>query len=297
MERITVIGITFICGFAVFNNIQGIGSKKYYGQDYMILNTTNVLYSILNNPEANFAYEGAEEDLSNIEAVVPVEVLKESAMTGYRNYNWTAGREDFNQTLASDDLAKRYMSSYYRIILNNKTDYLNVQINNFFNALQINANHTTYSYTGDSYVELQHFVYDGWQIGKEEIKSTFFTERWENSEKRIWLYDVLDWFMLVWRELWGNTGINVLLHAGAIIADVLILLLEIFRLFENRKKEHLEFVLLFLILVGEALAVLLFMPEGRAAYLYPVLYTSYFLIAMYVIRGFSKSKKQSFPPQ
>lgn len=33
----------------------------------------------------------AEEDLAANEAVVPVQVLKEAGMTGYRNYNFTMG--------------------------------------------------------------------------------------------------------------------------------------------------------------------------------------------------------------
>lgn len=291
-KKIILVGTIFIISFVGIRSLHNIGSKKYYGQDYMIINTTNVLYSILNNPQANLSYEGAEEDLANIEAVIPVEVLKEYGMAGYRNYNWTCGRKDFNQTLVDDETASKYMFSYYSIILHNITDYLNVQTNLFFGALGINVQHTTYSYTGNSHVELQQFVYDSWQKGSAKLRETPFTKQWENNEIRIFIYSIISWLLTIWRELWTNTGINTILHSAILMLDILILFYEIIKMFSDKGKYHLRFIILFLIVVAELFAILMFMPEGRPAYLYPMLYTSYLLIFMYFI--FSREKQKSF---
>jgi hypothetical protein len=64
---------------------------------------------------------------------------------------------------------------------------------------------------------------------------------------------------------------------------VVILLLEFVRGFTKKRKEHWVYFILVAIILGEAAAVCLFMPEGRPAYLYPVLYTSYLLIFLYLI--------------
>ena len=89
------------------------------------------------NPDADFTYDGADSDLNSIEAVVPIEILREYGMNGFRNYNWTKGHRDFNQTLVSDNAAEAYMSAYYRIILNNLDTFFDVQLNCFYNALKL----------------------------------------------------------------------------------------------------------------------------------------------------------------
>ena len=286
--------LTAICvSFVALNQIQAIGSKKYYGQDYMILNTTTVLYNIFNDPNSYLSYEGAEEDLQAIESVIPVEVLKEQGMGGYRNYNWTNGRLDFNQTLATDEQASAYMGAYYRIILNNLSTYLNVQINSFYSALQLPANRTTYSYQGDPTVVLEGFVYDKWQVGQNEVRETWNTVSWEENRVRITLSAFVNNVINMWRDIVSNSGLNVLLHSAALITIVLLLIKEVFLVIEDKKKwiHSLPFMVSFLIILGELAAVMLFMPEGRATYLYPMLYASYLLIFIYCVENYARTKR------
>jgi len=290
-KRLLSLAVAFVCSFCLLSGLQEIGAKKYYGQDYMIINTTDVLYGILNNPNANLSYEGAEEDLAAIEAVVPLQVLKEAGMTGYRNYNFTMGRPNFNQSLADDETAAAYMAAYYRIISNNVTDYLNIQINNFFSALQIGGKHTTYTYQGEKITDLENFDYYRWKIGHSELKSTFYTEVWEVSEFRIFVKSVLAWMIQVWKELWTNTGINVFLHALVLIGDVLILGVEFIRWCSEKRSRHFGYVMLFTVLLGQFAAVLLFMPSSRAAYMFPMLYSSYLLIFLYFYEKIKESKQ------
>ena len=290
-KKTLVLSAVFACTFLVTNSIQNIGSKKYYGEDYMIVNTVDVLSNIFNNPNANLDYEGAEDDLLSVEFVVPVQVVKESGLTGYRNYNWTCGRPNFNQSLADDETAAEYMSAYYRIILNNLDTYLNVQTNCFYNALQINARRPTYSYTGEKQTFLSSFEYNRWLVGSEEVRDTYLTTEWEENEVRLYGFTIITWIVTVIRELWNETGLNTLLHAGIILINVLLLITETIKVIFYKEKKSLEYMLYFLILFGETAAIFLFMPVGRAAYLYPVLYVSYFLIFFYFTERWSEKNK------
>lgn len=277
-KKYALLLLAFVCTFVVTNGMQNIGATKYYGNDYMIINTTDVLRSVLNNPNGYFNYEGAAEDLAAIDAVVPVQVLKESGSTGYRNYNWTEGQLNFNQTLATDEEAKAYMSAYYRIILNNISAYLDVQVNNFFGALQINVRHNTYWYSGEILTDLSSFDYYRWRTGEMEIKESLWTADWETKGTRIFLASVFAWFISAWRELWTGTGIMTILHAAVIILDIVLLAYRFVKLVLEKDKAQAEYVVYFLVIVGELAAVFLFMPVARAAYLYPMLYVSYLIL-------------------
>ena len=294
LKRISIVVLSFFICFFTLSNIQNIGSKKYYGQDYMLINTTSVLYSILNDPNANFSYEGANQDLADIESIVPVQVLKELGQDGFRKYNWTAGRKAINQTLADDHTADKYMRAYYSIILHNIDDYIDIQINSFYNALGITAdstNHPTYFYEGPLTVDLQDFVIDDWQIGANDLNSSFFTSSWENNSLRILGYKAIVGVLSIWRELWTNSGINTILHASAIILDCIILIYQAVQLLTNKRIQFMKYIIFELMLLGGFASILLFMPAGRAAYLYPMLYCSYLTSFLYFIEH--RTRKES----
>lgn len=282
----TIAGV--LIGLAVFlllNNFQKIGSEKYYGRDYMIFGTTTVLHSIFNDPDANLSYEGADDDLDAIAAIIPTDVLKEQSKEGYYNWNWTLGRHDFVQTRASDEVADEYMAAYYRIISHNIDDYLNVQTNYFYDCIRLDGDErVTYSYTGENrYDFLEHYDYYLCVIGYAELTGTYFTEEWRTNPARIFLYPIIIYIHSVWEELWTSSGIIAILNIGTIIVDIVILLYEIIKIFAEKEKRSLLYVILFTLVLGEILAIYLFMPEGRAVYLYPMMYSSYILIYYYVL--------------
>lgn len=269
--------------FLVLNQIQAVGSKKYYGKDYMIINTTNVLYSIFNSTNSNLTYEGVEEDLSAIDAVVPVQVLKENGMKGYRNYNWNEGRKDFNQTSATYEQASSYMSAYYRLIANNLGIYFKGQIDSFLTALQVPGSYVVYSNRDNQ--GLDNFVYDEWQLGYVEVREMWNTYSWENNYFRLLLTsNILDGFS-GWKDWLVKTGISAIMHILSIVTIVLLFLKELISVICKKRKlnDALPFVISFIVLLGECLAIVLFMPESRKAYFYPVLFGNYLLIYLYIV--------------
>lgn len=271
----------FVILFIALNRIQAIGSEKYYGRDYMMINTTNVLRSIFNDPEANLTYRNAEYDVEHIDAVVPVEALREYGMEGFRKNNWTNGRADFNQTLASDDMADAYMKAYYRIILHNLDDYLDVQINNLYESLQLPATHKVYIYDGDPMISLEDYEYRIWEEGAEEVKGSYGTGRWEKSKIRMVLGIIINEIISIWRGLIINSGMNRIFHALTLLGACVTSVFEFLKWIREKGKEHLALSFSFMVILGECAAVLLFMPEGRPSYMYPVLYAGYTLFILY----------------
>lgn len=292
-KKAVILLTVFVSMYLALSWIQGIGEKKYYGQDYMIVNTCDVLENILNNPNADLFYEGAEEDLLAIEMVVPVQVLKEDGLIGYRNYNYTNGRPNFNQSLASDEMASAYMSAYYRIILHNLQWYLDVQINSFSQALQLGITHPSYHYTDEKLVELESFQYTRWVVGKEEFTSGRLKQAWIQSDFRNKALPVVNWIRNVWTEMWTATGVSQTLHGGYILLVLFLFVAESIKAILYKEKQNWEYLVYFLIILGETAAVFFFMPIGRSAYFYPVLYVSYLVILLYFAEKFLRKDRKS----
>ena len=116
----------FLCFFAVFcacflavSFPQKVGNEKYYGSDYSIINSFCVLTNVFNMADSNLEYDGVEEDLAAIEAVVPIEQIRVLGMEGYRRYNYYNGHADINQSLTDMETGKRYIKAFYNICLHN----------------------------------------------------------------------------------------------------------------------------------------------------------------------------------
>lgn len=283
LKRSAMVILAVILFFVLIKKPQDIGVDKYYGQDYMLLNTTNVLNNILNDPKAELSYEGSDDDLAAIDAVVPAEILKEYGMDGFRGYNWSKGHEDFNQTLSDDETAGRYMRAYYSIVLHNPESFFNTQINNLYSSLQLKISRPVYTYEGEHYMEVEPFDYSVWTVGLDEVRGSVLTKEWTNLQFRRLIRALLYEMILVWRELIVNSGLNPLIHALALIADVLIFIVEFVRIIKEKGSRPLFFFIAFLIILGELAALVVFMPVAREAYMYPVLGSSYLMLFFYFL--------------
>lgn len=99
---------------------QKIGEVKYYGKDYQIINSLHTLKAFLNDSETHFDYDTAEDDLSAIEVVLPVSIIKEYGLSGYHRYNYSVkGNTDINQSLSRKEESAAYVSAYASILLHN----------------------------------------------------------------------------------------------------------------------------------------------------------------------------------
>ena len=93
-----------------------------------------------------------------------------------------------------------------------------------------------------------------------------------------------------------DTHLNPYLHVIVILLDGLVLLYLLLTLLlhlirrRGGRRGTFGFALAFLVIIGEMAAILLFMPEGRATYMYPTLYASYLCIYFFGIFWFRRSE-------
>lgn len=284
IKRMAALLLVFVSAFVCLSKFQGLGAEKYFGRDYSIINTMAPLVSILNDPNANLSYEGADDDLEALEAVTPVEIIKQYGLSGFRSYNYhVRSHVDFNQSMVDDEISSKYMRAYYRILLHNLNDYLNVQINFFFTSLGVQARHTVYSYNGDEKIELNSFVYDFWKNGAVDLRESFLTNRWEHSSKRIYLNTIAGNLITAWNEFWSTYGLNTILHACMFLSVVMLTCVEFILAFVEKNKCHIGWFILWTTCFGEMCGIALFMPGGYASYIYPVLYSAYLFLCLYLI--------------
>lgn len=128
--------LIFVVLFGIILTPQKIGEVKYYGKDYQIINSMYTLNILLNDSESHFDYDTAEDDLSAIEAVLPVSIIKEYGLDGYRRYNYNIeGNTDFNQSLSRKEESAAYMSAYVSILLHNLQSVIKLEWDNILYAL------------------------------------------------------------------------------------------------------------------------------------------------------------------
>lgn len=283
-KNIVTAAVVLVAGFLVLHSFQGIGAKKYYGKDYMIINTTNVLRNVFNNPEADLSYDGAEEDLANIEKIIPIQVIKELGMDGYRQYNYALGRVDGNQSFAPDEDANDYMSSYYNIVFHNIGSYVNRQVYSFCECMGISFKPKVNEYTGASVLALPEYEFYQRDFGKEEYDNVYGNIWWSNNAIRQNISAVVTKVINTWNDWVNISRLNTLIKVLSLLGIVRLFIDETIRLI---KREVFDRYSLFmsLIIFGEVFAISAFAPEGRLSYMFPMIYVCYFLIYTRVIRA------------
>lgn len=128
--------LLFAVLFGIILIPQKIGEAKYYGKDYQIINSLYPLQAFLNDSETHFDYDTVEDDISAIEAMLPISIIKEYGLDGYRRYNYNVkGNTDFNQSLSRKKESAAYVSAYVNILLHNPQSVLKLAWDNIIYAL------------------------------------------------------------------------------------------------------------------------------------------------------------------
>ena len=128
--------LLFAVLFGIILLPQKIGEMKYYGKDYHIVNSLYTIRVFLNDPGTHFDYDGAEEDLSAIGAVIPVNAIKEYGLSAYVRYNYgVKGNMDFNQSLSRKEESAAYMSAYTSILFHNPESVVKLLWDSIFYTL------------------------------------------------------------------------------------------------------------------------------------------------------------------
>ena len=281
--------VTFIICLYIISLPQKMGSYKYYGSDYLIVNTMNPLQTILNDENSNFSYEKGEEDLKIVDSVCPLNYIKQLGLNGYRCYNYEKGRF-INQSCNSSKQSSDYLQSCLRIYFHNLRILLKHQCNLFFNCFGVEKDYFELSeYSGEE-VNIPMFGNPFWDRGVEEIFDTMYTSKWAGIQLRANLASVIDDSFVMYKNYCKKIGIYLTLFLLLCIALLYVICSELIKFL---KREQKTFILgiISISLIGTLLIIFITMPEGRDTYFYPVIYNAFFVFILYLGWGM-KSKKQ-----
>lgn len=276
--------VSFLClllAFTAFLLPQKLGDIKYYGKDYSFINSFNVLKNILNHPEADLFYEGAQEDYEALEAVVPVELIRYYGMDGYRRYNYANGRNDINQSLADDATASAYMRAFYRLVAHNLPIYAKTQASMLLTAIMVIPGRYNLWCEEPPVNDLPAWTLQSWDIGQQDFFSTLsFMEplvHWESRQR---------FAASAWEMIGSFEDMLQEIHFYSIVL-ILIPLSEIFLFFREgirflkKKKNLFGLAGIAFLLLGQAGAIVLVMPATMIVYLHAYYYCSLILCLVY----------------
>ena len=276
--------IGFIALFLLVSAPQKLGNQKYYGSDYSIMNSFASLRNILNSKDANVSYEGAETDLSAIEAVVPIEAIREYGDDGYRRYNSMNGNTDINQSVTSYAEGEAYVKAYYRIVLHNPVIYLRTQLGMLAQALRIRSYGYVVPYDGELSGEYPSWTFPIWQYGMDDFNGAFLVKRWSNfglrnHVKQVFYSakDVAEQFLIRIRVI----PLLLLLIPMALIVIFIKEFVDIWKMRGKIEKRSWCFLFFIVTLLGQFAAIVLFMPVGAANYFHAFHFCSFMLCFIY----------------
>ncbi len=272
-QKLLRLGI-FVAAFLIISTPQGIGMEKYYGNAYHVVNTVHKLRIMLTIPEINLEYEGAEEDLAAIDAVIPHEYIMAYGIKSYLRYNTgVSGFKDINQFKATNEETKRYIAAYINIARHNPKIFMKVVADAAFVSFKGSYQfYPTTNYQPEK--ELPDWTFDGWDAGRGDIFSNTHTALWNIYTSKLGVGEKLceaqakySGFFMTYKIYFVLFIAYLFFLAGLFVTGIIMLI---------RKKDFMKFSLgLFgLVILGEYLAVMIVTP----AYGY-----TYFIITNYLV--------------
>ena len=267
--------LLFAVLFGVILIPQKIGEAKYYGKDYQIINSLYPLRAFLNNSDTHFDYDTADDDLSALEAVVPVSIIKEYGLDGYRRYNYNIkGNMDFNQSLSRKEESAAYVSAYVSILLHNPQSVIKLVWDNILYATS--SRHVFFwssPVPPEEHVPLAAWGTEIWDRSSADFYSNghtaflnAFTERLGIGEKLISVHAQFSRFFS------RNKG-NLIFFFGFCAFHFWMFICGMIRMIRKKDLTAFCFGLVSLAMLCEYLALLLVMPFPSSAY---------FIISFYI---------------
>lgn len=238
--------------------------------DYRLVSTMHILQNVLNDPDVNLSYDGAQADLDALEAAVPINRIRQYGLLAYHYTNFSQGRRITNAAL-TDEQFDAYLSAFVRLCLHNPISALVPQINHYLQAIGMDERIKPHSYSGVSeslpLKEMSANTRAKHELGQAELDKQ---PAWTVSESTVWgrvhvsLKDACDAVQLWYTRLTAYPRIA----AGVFAAVILTLYCAYFSI----RQRDWFYILLALVLFGELCAIILAAPEGRRAYYFPIYY-------------------------
>ena len=239
-------------------------------KDYSIVNDFNPLQFILNQKTVNLSYPGAQEDLAALEAVTPLPLLKEFGVDGFRLHNTLAGRESHAAGVSSAAYSA-FSRSYWRIVLHNPLLFAQCQLNAFFHAIGAPFAFPDEGYSGPaSGLSREDFLAQDKTVGDAGNAELLAHLRWRlddatpSGSLHVALSEQLNALQYDYSH-----RLAPLSWVRRLAVPVAVCALGVW--LSLRRKRWFP-ALFAAVLLAEWAALIVFSPEGRAAYYYPVMY-------------------------
>lgn len=253
-----------------------VGNEKYYGSDYSIINSFNSLHNILCAENSNLSYEGVDEDLLAIEAVTPIEVIKEFSGEGYRRLNFSKGYADINQSRAGKEASDAFLAAYKNLVIHNLPIYLKTQWHMFLGAIEVKDAAYVEEYKGEG-TDLPMFDRTLWSVGDADLQVIPGRYTWERIEAKNSLAALITIPRLKYIDFLKDSGIYTVLFVLELVASVVIVVSGIIKCFKKKFCEAGPAAIA-LILDGYLFAMSLLMPVGANMYYHAYIYCMYVVI-------------------
>lgn len=280
-KKLTYVWILlFVVFYLVMNKPSSIGNEKYYGNDYLKVCFVIPLSNILNDHDVNLDYEGAEQDISNIEKVVSTDILRQDDYFGYLSSNYGKGFTDINQTGADKKTSDEFVSSAVRIIMHNPAVFLKSKMKMWLDAFSYENSITFDEYEGEM-VQYTRFPTVMWSEAKEDMLAIPVIARWNSWRYRIAAKYRIDLIKDYYCYFFNRTGIRVYSQLLLILLTAVIVVTEIVNCIKGKHKDNV-LGWLSLILDGCYVVTILTMPSAFDAYFYPFTFSAFFVIIVFL---------------
>lgn len=271
LKKFLFTGILILAGYFVLNIPTKYGNEKYQGSDYFIINLPGPLSTVLNDPDANLTYNGAEDDLATIDSVVPLEYIKKYGEYGSITYNYDNGR--LSRQCDAGENGKKFVVASYNLLLHNLDIYLKFQANLFCKSLYLPTPFDV-AYQEEAWnvseqsSEIYSFVMDYYAVGEYDINQThnitFINTKLDQFAESLFLTLLGYEYMLAgWIKL---------------ITTLAVLFIGIHALIGKRW----VYVFTSVALLGILFAIILTAPTARNNYYFYSFFSQYWLIIFYL---------------
>lgn len=272
--------LIFLVFFVLLNLPMKYGADKYQEQDYFIINLPGPLAAVLQHPNVNLSYDGAEQDMQAIEAVIPISYLKNFGDNASVVYNYENGR--YARQSAAGEKGRQMVLSSYRFLLHNLDLFLKYQLNIAFQSLSlpplfddmIFRYDQSVSEEGSQVMQMVHSIYDA---GRDDIGN----------------YPLLSGNSVVDRIQWrfdDFLGMEYLIGRFLRIAVFLTFLVMWIHAMVRRNWFYIVVMTINLALFA---AVVLTLPTVRTNYFFYLFFNMYWTLAFYLIQ--LKTNRRQIP--
>ena len=271
----------FIVAFFLISFPQKVGNEKYYGSDYSIINSFFVLRNVFNRADANLSYEGAQEDLAAIEAVVPIEAIQAYGLDGYRRHNYANGHQDINQSLPNMEAGKAYVKAFYRIVLHNPVIYAQTQLGLLKVVLCLRTEPYVEGSTVSLSKEYPNWRFQAWEDGKEDLLSFYAVEQWQEWNPRKQFAEGFEALAQKIADGKKRIYLSFLILIAIPMINVWIFVRDAWAFLKKPRDQktlkELFFAYLAMMLLGQFAIITLVMPERSFSYFCAVYFCSFVL--------------------